>query len=158
MPADADPFTLPPALCTRADLVDDANHFMSGNAWIRHPGKEAVLCGYIAVTDSTRLNANPDLPRGRRRDLTFDDFEVRSRLRYLHRFHFCHVLFPPLAHTTANAADKHQRPTVSTSSQLPRRLPLPLYSAATTSRRGLKKEPLYSLTSACPYSSLSRGG
>src|SRR5215470_16042210 len=96
MPADADPFALPPVLYTSPDRVDDPNHFVSGHARVRYPGKNAFLRGYIAVTDSTRLDANPDLCRARLPDFTFDDFEVRTRLRYLHHFHLCHVPFLPL--------------------------------------------------------------
>src|SRR5262249_24749779 len=83
MPADADPFALLPVLYARPDLVDDADHFVSGHAWIRYPGKNAFLCDNITVTDSTRLNANPDLSRAGLRDFTFNDFEVGARLRYL---------------------------------------------------------------------------
>jgi hypothetical protein len=38
------------------------------------------------------LNANPDLSQTGLRDFTFDDLEVRPWLRYLHRFHLCHLL------------------------------------------------------------------
>ena len=96
MPADPHPFALPPVLYTSPDRVDDPNHFVSGHARVRYPGKNAFLRGYIAVTDSTRLDANPDLCRARLPDFTFDDFEVRTRLRYLHHFHLCHVPFLPL--------------------------------------------------------------
>jgi hypothetical protein len=82
MPADTDPFALRPVLYTSPDLVDNANHFVSGHTWIRYPGKNAFLRGYIAVTDSTRLNANPDLSRAGLRDFTFDHFKVRPWLRY----------------------------------------------------------------------------
>jgi hypothetical protein len=93
MPADADPFALRPVLYTSRDLVDHANHFVSGHAWIRYPRKNTFFRGYIAVTDSTRLNANPDLSRAGLPDFTLDQFEVRPRLGYLHRFHLCHVPF-----------------------------------------------------------------
>src|SRR5262249_35671114 len=92
MPADADPFAFLPVFHTRPDLVDHANYLVSGDARLRYPRKQAILRDYIAVADSTRLNANPYMSRCGLRDFTFHEFEVRSGLRYLHYFHFCHLL------------------------------------------------------------------
>src|SRR5215813_7187295 len=98
MPADTDPFALRPVLYARSERVDDADHLVSGHARIRHAGQGTFLRDYITVTDSTRLNANPDLSRPGLRYFTFDHFKVRPWLRYLHRFHWrycdlcsCHI-------------------------------------------------------------------
>src|SRR5262249_38934601 len=87
VPADADPFAFLPILYTRSDFIDHADYFVSGNARIRHPGKQTVFRDHIAMADSTRLNANPHMSRSWLRNLTFHEFEIRTRLRYLHHFH-----------------------------------------------------------------------
>src|SRR5258708_27828549 len=46
----------------------------------------------MAVIDSTRLDADPHLSRAGLRNIALHDFEVRSCLRYLHRFHFRHLI------------------------------------------------------------------
>ena len=96
MPADADSFALLPILHTRADAVDHAGHFVSGHARIRHSRKEAFLRNYIAVANSTRLNANPHVTWTGLRDFTFHKLEIRSRLGYLDHFHFGQA--PPMGY------------------------------------------------------------
>ena len=104
MPAHADAFAFFPVLYTGSDLVDHAGDLVSGNARIRDTGKQAVFGEDIAVTDSTGLNANPHLSRAGLRNLAFHDFEVRSRLRYLHCFHFCHFAVSPFCPVNSLAA------------------------------------------------------
>src|SRR5438034_4045725 len=91
MPADSDSFAFLPVLHTRADTVDNAGHLVSGHARIRHSRKEAFLRNYIAVANSTRLNTNPHMTWTGLRDFTVHKLEIRSRLGYLHHFHFCHL-------------------------------------------------------------------
>src|SRR5436190_1689952 len=80
MPADADSFALLPILHTRADAVDHAGHFVSGHARIRHSRKEAFLRNYIAVANSTRLNANPHVTWTGLRDFTFKRVEFATAM------------------------------------------------------------------------------
>src|SRR5215470_3747437 len=87
VPADADPFAFLPVAHTRPDLIDHADYFVSGNTWIRHTGKQTIFRDHIAMADSTRLNTNPHMSRSGLRNFTFHEFEIRTRLWYLHHFH-----------------------------------------------------------------------
>src|SRR5215475_4982926 len=87
VPADADPLAFLPVPHTWSDLIDHADDFVSGDARIRHPGKQTIFRDHIAMADSTRLNANPHMSRSWLRNLTFHEFKIRTRLRYLHHFH-----------------------------------------------------------------------
>src|SRR5262249_28084779 len=90
MPAHADAVAVLPRLHAGSDLVDDANHLVSGHARIRDPREPAVFRDYIAVADPTCLNANPNVARGGLRNVAFHDFKIRARLRHLNSFHLCH--------------------------------------------------------------------
>ena len=61
VPADSDALALFPFRDARAHLVDYARYFVSGDAWVRNSRKEAVLRDHVAVTDSTREDADPHL-------------------------------------------------------------------------------------------------
>src|SRR5262245_18647308 len=87
VPADADPLAFLPVPHTRSDLIDHADDFVSGDARIRHPGKQTIFRDHIAMADSTRLNANPHMSRSGLRNFTFHELEIRTRLRYLYHFH-----------------------------------------------------------------------
>src|ERR1700724_684477 len=94
VPADSNPLACLPFLHARAQFVDHASYFVSGDARVRNAGEEAFFRYDIAVTDSTGLHANPHLSRVRLRYFALYKFKVRSRLRYLHDFHFCHLSSP----------------------------------------------------------------
>src|SRR5215471_10581202 len=94
MPADTNTFARLPTGYTGAELIDHSSYFMSRHSGIRNAGKDSLLGNEIAVTDSARLNANPDLSRAGLRNLTLHNLKIRPRLRYLHCFHFCHLLPP----------------------------------------------------------------
>src|SRR5438445_13151602 len=68
-----------------------AGHFVSGNPRICNAGEKAFLRDHIAVTDATSLHLNPHMSLARLRYIALPDFKVRSRPRYLHGFHFCHL-------------------------------------------------------------------
>src|SRR6266849_9827986 len=96
VPADSNPLAFLPFLHARAQLVDHAGHFVSWDARVRNAREKAFLGDHIAVTDSTGLDADSHVSRAGLGNFALHDFEIRSRLRYLHRFHFRHWL-PPVA-------------------------------------------------------------
>src|SRR5258708_36692698 len=91
MPADSNPLAFMPFLYARAQFVDHAGHFVSGDSRICTAGEKAFLRDHIAVTDATSLHPNPHMSHARLRYFELHDFKVRSRPRYLHGFHFCHL-------------------------------------------------------------------
>src|SRR5712692_9375946 len=96
MPADSHTLAFPPFLHSRAEFIDHSGHLVSGNARVRNAWEKAFLGDHIAVTDSTGLHVNPHMSRARLRNFALHDLKVRSRLRYLHGFHFRHCFFPSL--------------------------------------------------------------
>src|SRR5260370_9122779 len=98
VPADSNPLAFLPFLHARAQFVDHAGYFVSGDARIRNAGEEALFRDHIAVTDSTGLLVNPPLSRARLRYFALYKFKARSHLWHLPFFHFC-PLSPSLTPT-----------------------------------------------------------
>jgi hypothetical protein len=85
VPADSNPMAFLPLRDTRPGLVDDAGHFVSGDARVRNAREKAFLGNHIAVTDSTGQDPDPHVSRAGLRNVALHDFEVSSSPRYLHR-------------------------------------------------------------------------
>jgi hypothetical protein len=75
VPAHAD--TLPhfPALNARADGIDDAGNFVSGNARVRYAGARAFFGVFIAVADATGLDFYAHRSGGGFGDFALDELE-----------------------------------------------------------------------------------
>src|SRR5208282_160513 len=97
VPANADALAFFPCGDAGAHFIDHAGHFVSGDARVRDAGEKAVLGDHIAVTHAACLDVNPHLSRARLGNFALHDFEIRSCLRYLHRFHLWHGHSLPLA-------------------------------------------------------------
>ena len=80
MPADSNPLAFMPFLHARAQFVDHAGHFVSGDPRICNAGEKTFLRDHIAVTDATSLHLNPHMSRARLRYFALHDFKVRSCL------------------------------------------------------------------------------
>src|SRR5262249_3851215 len=90
VPADPHALTLLPRGNTSADFIDDARHFMSGNAGILNAGPGAFFREHVTAANATRLHLNAHLSRTRLRNVALDDLEIGSRLRDLRYFHRCY--------------------------------------------------------------------
>ena len=73
VPTHADTLALLPLGNTVTDFVDDAGHFMTGNARILDPGPVAFLGERVAVADTTGLYFDAHFSETRTGDLTLDD-------------------------------------------------------------------------------------
>src|SRR5258708_27917099 len=90
VPTDSNPLALLPFVHAGGEFIDHTGHFVSRNARVRNPRQKAFLRNHIAVTDSASLDADSHLPRAGLWNFALHNFEVRPRLRHLHRFHFRH--------------------------------------------------------------------
>src|SRR5215469_15583834 len=77
----ADTYSLPdfPSGHARTQPFNSTNHFMPRNAWQNQARIETGDRVRIGVTDSARLNPNPDLARSGLRDLTFHYAKLAGR-------------------------------------------------------------------------------
>ena len=83
MPADADTLPLLPLGNTGAHFIDDARHFMSGNARILNSGPHAFFREHVAVANSTGLHLDAHLPWPGLGNLALDNLEICSGAREL---------------------------------------------------------------------------
>jgi hypothetical protein len=88
VPTDADTLPLYPPSNARAYLIDTANDFVSGNAWILNAGQRAFFRQHVAVADAAGLHLDAHLTRAGVRNLALDYLEIcprRRNLRHLHQ-------------------------------------------------------------------------
>src|SRR5207249_8197085 len=74
-------------------FIDDACHFMSGNARILNSWPESFFREHVAVADATGLHLNAHLSCTRLRNLALDKLEICSGFRNLRRLHWCRLWF-----------------------------------------------------------------
>src|SRR2546425_511647 len=91
VPADADSLPLLPRGNAGPHFIDDACHFMSGNARILNSWPESFFREHVAVADATGLHLNAHLSCTRLRNLALDKLEICSGFRNLRRLHWCHL-------------------------------------------------------------------
>jgi hypothetical protein len=91
MPTYAHALPLFPGGNAGTHFVDDARHFVSWNAGILNSGPQAFFREHVTMAHTASLHFDPNVPCIRRRNLALDDFEIRSGLGHLGRFHLRHL-------------------------------------------------------------------
>ena len=91
VPADADTLPLLPCGNTVAHFIDDACHFMSGNARILNSRPQAFFREHVTVANAAGLHLDPHLSCIRLRNLALDDLEICSGFGNLRHLHLCHL-------------------------------------------------------------------
>ena len=91
MPTDADPLPLLPRGNIFTDFIDDARHFVSGNAGILNSGPQSLFREYVAVANATGLHLDAHMPCSWFGNCALDDLEVSSGAGNLRDFHLCHL-------------------------------------------------------------------
>ena len=90
VPSDADALAGFPVGNFRADSVDAAGDFVSGNAWILEAGPMAFLNEDVAVADAAGFDFDPDLAAGGIGNVSFDEFEIAVGFADLDSLHSRH--------------------------------------------------------------------
>ena len=94
VPTHADALSFPPVHDLGAQLVHDTGDFVARRSRVLNSGPIAFLGVHVAMADSARLNANPNLPTTRLRDIALDQLEIGSRPRHVRYPHLLHSYLP----------------------------------------------------------------
>src|SRR5262249_16026896 len=103
VPAHADPLAHLPRGDARAHGIDDADHLVPGNTWVREARERPLLRERVAVGNATGLDLDPHRSGDGLGDIALDDLEGDIRPRDLHNAHLRHGA----SHLSAGRGEEH---------------------------------------------------
>ena len=90
VPTDTDALASLPFGDQFTQFIDDADDFVSWDAWILYAWPQALFCEHVTVADAAGLHLDADLSHTWLRNRALDDLKICTRLRNLRHFHWCY--------------------------------------------------------------------